>query len=150
MVDYVVYTDGACSGNPGPGGWAALLRDCADNYEWSVGGAEKLTTNNRMELIAAISAIEQLPEGCNIDLYTDSEYLQKGASKWMYSWERSGLFDQSKPPRRKIKNLDLWRQIIKLCRSYNIQWMWVKGHSGVYGNETADKLAQEQLKNQPA
>lgn len=147
MYQFVVYTDGACSGNPGPGAWAALLKDCRDGYEWSIGGSELNTTNNRMELVAAIQAIEHLPAGCAIDLNTDSEYLQKGASKWMHSWYKDRLFDpKNTNPKKEIKNLDLWWKIYNLCKSRKVNWFWVKGHGGIRGNEIADELAQEELK----
>ncbi|MBP6299419.1 MAG: ribonuclease HI [Arenimonas sp.] len=132
-----IHTDGACSGNPGPGGWGALLRYGQSEKELS--GGEKLTTNNRMELLAAIEAIESLNKPCRIDLYTDSQYVQKGISEWLPNWIKRGWKNAKGEP---VKNQDLWQRLNLATKSHQIEWHWVKGHSGHPENERVDNLAR--------
>ena len=136
MVD--IYTDGACKGNPGPGGWGALLRFRGQEKE--LYGGEALTTNNRMELLAAIEAIESLNKPCRIDLYTDSQYVQKGISEWMPGWKRRNWRTADGKP---VKNQDLWLQLDALSQLHRIEWKWVRGHAGHPENERADALANQ-------
>jgi ribonuclease HI len=133
-----VFTDGACSGNPGPGGWGALLRFGA--HEKALSGGEALTTNNRMELMGAISALEALKEPCTVDLHTDSEYLKNGVTKWLAGWKRNGWRTADKKP---VKNQDLWERLDGALKRHEIRWHWVKGHAGHPENERADELARE-------
>lgn len=133
-----IFTDGACSGNPGPGGWGALLRFGA--HEKPLSGGEALTTNNRMELMGAISALEALKEPCAVDLHTDSEYLRNGVTKWMHGWKRNGWRTADKKP---VKNQDLWERLDEALKRHEIRWHWVKGHAGHPENERADELARE-------
>ena len=133
-----VFTDGACKGNPGPGGWGAILR--AKGQERELRGAEALTTNNRMELMGAISALEALKEPCAVDLHTDSEYLKNGVTKWMHGWKRNGWRTADKKP---VKNQDLWERLDEALKRHEIRWHWVKGHAGHAENERADELARE-------
>ena len=132
-----IHTDGACSGNPGPGGWGALLRYGQSEKELS--GGEKLTTNNRMELLAAIEAIESLNKSCRIDLYTDSQYVQKGISEWLPNWIKRGWKNAKGEP---VKNQDLWQRLNLATKTHQIKWHWVKGHSGHPENERVDNLAR--------
>ena len=132
----IIYTDGACRGNPGPGGWGALL-----NYKGKIKelyGAEKLTTNNRMELMAAIQALELLTRPCSVQLNSDSIYVLKGITDWMPNWKKRGWKTASKSP---VKNEDLWRRLDIAIAKHTIEWKWVKGHSGDIGNDKADALA---------
>ena len=132
----IIYTDGACRGNPGPGGWGVTL-----NYKGATKemyGAEQLTTNNRMELMAAIQALEMLTKSCLIVLYSDSSYVLKGITDWMPNWKKRGWKTASKTP---VKNEDLWRRLDAAISNHQIEWTWVKGHSGNVGNERADTLA---------
>ena len=132
----IIYTDGACRGNPGPGGWGALL-----NYKGKIKelyGAEKLTTNNRMELMAAIQALELLTRPCSVQLNSDSIYVLKGITDWMPNWKKRGWKTASKSP---VKNEDLWRRLDVAIAKHTIEWKWVKGHSGDIGNDKADALA---------
>ena len=132
----IIYTDGACRGNPGPGGWGALL-----NYKGKIKelyGAEKLTTNNRMELMAAIQALELLTRPCSVQLNSDSVYVLKGITDWMPNWKKRGWKTASKSP---VKNEDLWRRLDIAIAKHTIEWKWVKGHSGDIGNDKADALA---------
>ena len=132
-----IYTDGACKGNPGPGGWGALLKVGADEKE--LFGGELNTTNNRMELTAVIRALESLnPSPCDVAVYTDSQYVQKGISEWLHDWKRRGWRTADKKP---VKNLDLWRELDRLASEHRIAWHWVKGHAGHPENERADALA---------
>ena len=131
-----IYTDGACKGNPGPGGWGALLQ--RDGREKELCGGEPDTTNNRMELTAVIRALEALKRPCDIDLYTDSQYVQKGISEWIASWKRRGWKTADKKP---VKNVDLWLELDRLAGGHRIRWHWVRGHAGHSGNERADALA---------
>ena len=137
MADVVeIYTDGACKGNPGVGGWGALLRRGEDIRE--LHGGEALTTNNRMELMAVIRALEALNRACKVRLHTDSQYVQLGISKWIHGWKKNGWRTADKKP---VKNADLWRQLDELAANHEIEWLWVKGHAGHDGNERADELA---------
>jgi ribonuclease HI len=132
-----IHTDGACLGNPGPGGWAALLRYGA--HEREVVGGEADTTNNRMELMAAISALESLTEACAIDLHTDSQYVRQGIAEWMPNWIRRGWKTAGGDP---VKNRDLWERLHAATTRHRIAWHWVKGHSGDPDNERVDALAR--------
>ncbi len=131
-----IYTDGACKGNPGIGGWGALLR--YGGHEREIFGGEKLTTNNRMELLAAIRALESLKRPCKIHLHTDSQYLQKGISQWLDSWKVRNWRTADKKP---VKNEDLWKLLDQLTQQHEIEWCWVRAHSGHSDNERADQLA---------
>ena len=133
-----IYTDGACSGNPGPGGWGALLR--LGDKEKELRGGEAETTNNRMELTAAIEALNALKRACEIDLYTDSQYVKGGVTGWMHNWKRNGWKTAAKKP---VKNEDLWRNLDEALQRHDIKWHWVKGHAGHEGNERADQLANK-------
>lgn len=136
MKQVRIYTDGACRGNPGPGGWGALLEYRESQREYYGGEAE--TTNNRMELTAAIKALESLKQPCRVDLHTDSEYVRKGITEWLANWKRR---DWKTAARKPVKNADLWRRLEAVAAHHEIKWHWVKGHSGVDGNESADRLA---------
>ena len=131
-----VYADGACRGNPGPGGWGAILRSRGTERE--LFGGERETTNNRMELTAVIRALEALKRRCTVAVYTDSQYVQKGISEWIHSWKRRGWRTADKKP---VKNEDLWRRLDELAREHSVEWHWVRGHSGHVENERADALA---------
>jgi len=133
-----IWTDGACSGNPGPGGWGALLRYGAQERELK--GGEKLTTNNRMELTAAIEALESLKRPCAVSVHTDSQYLRGGVTGWLSRWKRNGWRTADKKP---VKNEDLWRRLDAATQRHDIEWRWVKGHDGDQYNERADELARE-------
>jgi len=135
-----IYTDGACKGNPGPGGWGALLR--YNGKEKELYGAEPHTTNNRMELLAAIKGLESLTRACTVDLYSDSQYLRQGMTQWMFSWKRNGWKNSKKEP---VKNADLWKALDALSQQHTIQWHWVKGHSGHPDNERVDALANHAI-----
>ena len=131
-----IYSDGACRGNPGPGGWGVLLR--YDGTEKELWGGEAATTNNRMELMAAIRALEALKRRCRVRLYTDSLYVMKGISTWIGDWKRRGWRTADKKP---VKNEDLWRRLDELAAKHDIEWRWVRGHAGHPENERADQLA---------
>ncbi|HCA89151.1 MAG: ribonuclease HI [Legionellaceae bacterium] len=133
-----IFTDGACKGNPGPGGWGALLR--FNQHEKTLFGGEPHTTNNRMELTAAIKALETLKSQCVVDLYTDSDYLRQGMTSWLLQWKKKGWLNAQKQP---VKNQDLWQRLDELAHIHTITWHWVKGHSGHPENEKADKLANQ-------
>ncbi|GBL40262.1 MAG: ribonuclease HI [Nitrospiraceae bacterium] len=135
-----IYTDGACSGNPGPGGWGALLR--TSQIETELCGGEPATTNNRMELLAVIEALQSLTEPVEAQVYTDSQYVQKGISEWIHGWKKRGWKTASKEP---VKNADLWRRLDALASGHTIEWRWVKGHAGHPDNERADALARAGL-----
>jgi ribonuclease HI len=137
MTEVVIYTDGACSGNPGPGGWGAVLR--WNGTEKDLHGGELQTTNNRMELMAAISALEGLTRPSQVELHTDSKYLLDGITKWITGWQRNGWRTAAKKP---VKNEDLWRRLVTAMDRHEITWVWVKGHAGDEGNERADELAR--------
>lgn len=140
MDEVVIYTDGACSGNPGPGGWGALMQ--FGGHEKELKGGETSTTNNRMELLAAIEALEALKRPCHIDLHTDSTYLRDGITKWIVNWKRNGWKTAAKKP---VKNVDLWLRLEAAIARHQINWHWVKGHAGDPGNEAADALARQGL-----
>jgi ribonuclease HI len=131
-----IYTDGACRGNPGPGGWAALLR--RGEREKEISGAEPLTTNNRMELTAVIRALEALKRPARAILYTDSEYVRRGIREWLPDWKARGWRTAARKP---VKNLDLWQRLDQLAAGHQIEWHWVPAHAGVPGNERVDRLA---------
>jgi ribonuclease HI len=135
-----IYTDGACRGNPGPGGWGALLR--FKGREKSLYGAEPLTTNNRMELTAAIMALEELKRGCKVLLTTDSQYVMKGITEWLPNWRRRGWKTADKQP---VKNADLWQRLDEANKRHQVQWAWVRGHTGHPENELADQLANRAI-----
>ncbi|MBU3712059.1 MAG: ribonuclease HI [Limnohabitans sp.] len=138
MSGVVIYTDGACKGNPGPGGWGALLQ--AGTTEKELFGGEPLTTNNRMELMAVIQALTALKRPCEVNLYLDSEYVRKGITEWIHGWKAKGWRTAAKQP---VKNVELWQQLDVLVHQagHRISWHWVKGHAGDIGNERADALA---------
>jgi ribonuclease HI len=133
-----IYTDGACSGNPGPGGWGAILISGTHRKELS--GGEALTTNNRMELLAAISALEALKRPSRVDLHTDSEYVRNGISSWIHGWKKKGWKTAANKP---VKNAELWQQLDTARHRHEVHWHWVKGHAGHPENERADELARE-------
>ena len=135
-----IYTDGACRGNPGPGGWAALLRK--GEYEKEISGAETLTTNNRMELTAVIRALETLKQPVAARLYTDSQYVRRGITEWLVAWKARGWRTADRKP---VKNQDLWEQLEAASARHRIEWRWVPGHAGVPGNERVDRLANEAI-----
>lgn len=135
-----IYTDGACSGNPGPGGWGAILRWAGRERELS--GGEPHTTNNRMELLAAISALEALKRPCSVDLHTDSQYLRQGITSWIEGWKRNGWRTADRKP---VKNADLWQRLDAAVARHNVRWHWVRGHAGHELNERADALAREAI-----
>lgn len=135
-----IFTDGACKGNPGPGGWGALLR--YKGQEKQLCGGEVMTTNNRMELTAAIKALEALKRPCQVELYTDSQYLRQGMTSWLLGWKTKGWKNSKKEA---VKNADLWQQLDELATKHMINWHWVKGHNGHYENELADALANQGL-----
>jgi ribonuclease HI len=133
-----IWTDGACSGNPGPGGWGVVLR--YGEREKELKGGERLTTNNRMELTAAIEALESLTRPCAVSLHTDSQYLRGGITGWLNGWKRNGWRTSDKKP---VKNEDLWRRLDAAAARHDIDWLWIRGHAGDAFNERADKLARE-------
>jgi ribonuclease HI len=135
-----IFTDGACSGNPGPGGWGALLRWKGVDKEMS--GGERNATNNRMEMMAAIRALESLKRGMPVDLYTDSTYLRDGITKWLPAWKANGWRTAAKKP---VKNQDLWRRLEAALAGHDVSWHWVKGHAGHPENERADELARRAM-----
>jgi ribonuclease HI len=135
-----IYTDGACRGNPGPGGWAALLS--SGGHEKELSGAEALTTNNRMELTAVIRALEALKHPSEVRVLTDSEYVRRGITEWVKSWKARGWRTADRKP---VKNQDLWERLDELAAGHQIEWRWVRGHSGVPGNERVDRLANEAI-----
>jgi ribonuclease HI len=132
-----IFTDGACSGNPGPGGWGAILR--SGGTEKELFGGESLTTNNRMEMMAVIEALRALTKPVAAKVHTDSQYVQKGISEWIHGWKRRGWKTAGKEP---VKNEDLWREMDRLAAQHDIEWIWVKGHAGHPENERADALAR--------
>lgn len=132
-----IYTDGACSGNPGPGGWGAILRSAG--HEKELFGGEPSTTNNRMEMTAVIRALQALTRPVQVRVHTDSQYVQKGISEWIHGWKRRGWKTADNKP---VKNDDLWRELDQLAALHQIQWLWVKGHAGHPENERADELAR--------
>lgn len=138
MKHVEIYTDGACSGNPGPGGWGAVLR--YGEVEKELSGGEADTTNNRMELLATITALNALKDACEVDLYTDSKYVMDGISKWIFGWKKNGWKTADKKP---VKNVDLWLKLDEALARHKVTWHWVKGHAGNEANEKADELARE-------
>jgi len=140
MKHVKIYTDGACRGNPGPGGWGALLR--YGQHEKIVSGAEDHTTNNRMELMAAIQALAAMREPCKIELYTDSQYVQKGISEWLAGWKKRNW---KKADKSHVKNADLWQMLDQEASRHQVSWHWVKGHSGHPENEMADSIANQAI-----
>jgi len=134
----VIHTDGACSGNPGPGGWGAILD--YNGHRKELKGGEALTTNNRMELQAAISALESLKRSCVVEMHVDSQYVKDGISKWIHGWKRNGWKTADKKP---VKNVELWQALDAAIQRHQISWHWVKGHDGHPENERADELARE-------
>ena len=140
MPEVVIYTDGACSGNPGPGGWGAVMISGAHRKE--IWGGEPQTTNNRMELMAAIQALEALKKPCRVELHTDSQYVQKGIHEWIHGWKRRGWLTADKKP---VKNDDLWKRLDQARLRHEVDWRWVKGHAGHELNERADALARRGL-----
>ena len=138
MKTVEVFTDGACSGNPGPGGWGAIL--ISGEHRKELSGGEAGTTNNRMELLAAISALEALKGPSRVDLHTDSKYVQDGISKWIHGWKKNGWKTADKKP---VKNVELWQRLDAALKEHAVTWHWVKGHAGHDENERADELARE-------
>lgn len=137
----VIHTDGACSGNPGPGGWGAVLRQGSHRKEMM--GGEPMTTNNRMELTAAIAALEALKRPSRVELHTDSNYLRGGITGWIDRWRRNGWRTADRKP---VKNADLWRRLEAACARHDVRWHWVRGHAGDADNERADELARQGMK----
>ena len=145
-VEVIAYTDGACSGNPGPGGWGVLLQPVKSGSlpkERELSGGESRTTNNRMEMTAAIKALECLPSSTRIRVHTDSQYLKNGITDWIRKWRANGWRTASKTP---VKNSELWRRLDELCQVHDVEWIWLKGHAGIEGNERADALARSGMK----
>ena len=141
MSRVIIHTDGACSGNPGPGGWGAIIRDGDTITEMK--GGEAATTNNRMELLAAISALEALPDATPAELHTDSQYLRDGITQWMHNWKKNGWRTSDKKP---VKNVDLWKRLGTAAERHHVAWHWVRSHVGHDENERADELAREGMK----
>jgi ribonuclease HI len=139
MPKVEIATDGACKGNPGPGGWGAVIR-AADGREKDMSGGEVLTTNNRMEMTAAIRALQALKKPCVVTLSTDSRYVMDGLTKWIKGWQKNGWKTADKKP---VKNADLWQELLDAAKPHRIQWQWVKGHAGHPDNERADTLASD-------
>ncbi len=133
-----IFTDGACKGNPGPGGWGVLLR--MGRHEKEMSGGEPATTNNRMEMTAVVRALNALTEPCEVVLHTDSRYVIDGMTKWIHGWKKKGWVNASKQP---VRNADLWHDLIEAARRHKIEWQWVKGHDGHVENERVDRLASE-------
>ena len=145
MTALFAWTDGACSGNPGPGGWGVLMRAMEGDTvvkEREMAGGEALTTNNRMEMMAAIQALEALKSPCAVTLFTDSTYVMKGLTEWLPGWKRRGWKTAAGAP---VKNQDLWQRLDAACQRHTLEWRWVKGHAGDAGNEAADALANQGL-----
>ena len=141
-MKYKIYTDGACSGNPGPGGWGAVILD-QDNKQKNISGSEKNTTNNRMELLAAIMSLKKIKTNSEVVIFTDSIYVKNGITEWMKNWKKNGWKNSSKQP---VKNKDLWVKLDKLCEANSVSWKWVKGHSTNEFNNLADELATKAIK----
>ena len=138
MSEVVIYADGACRGNPGPGGWGAWLK--SGEHEKEMFGGERQTTNNRMELTAVISALGALEKRCTVTVYTDSEYVKNGITTWIHGWKKRGWKTSDNKP---VKNIDLWQRLDELNAAHAVSWRWVKGHAGDPGNERADRLANK-------
>ena len=141
-MKYKIYTDGACSGNPGPGGWGAVILDQNDKQK-NISGSEKNTTNNRMELLAAIMSLKKIKTNSEVIIFTDSTYVKNGITEWMKNWKKNGWKNSSKKP---VKNKDLWEKLDKLCEANSVSWKWVKGHSTNEFNNLADELATKAIK----
>lgn len=142
-MKYTIYTDGACSGNPGPGGWGAVIFD-EKNKQNNISGKVKETTNNRMELIAPIMALKKIKSKSHVVIFTDSTYVKNGITEWIKKWEKNNWKNSKKEP---VKNKDLWIRLNNLCQKNNVVWKWVKGHSNNKYNNLADELATEAIKN---
>jgi ribonuclease HI len=140
MKKVVIYTDGACKGNPGPGGWGAILM--YGDKEKEISGFEPITTNNRMELTAAVEALKILNQNCTVDIYTDSQYLRNGMTAWIFNWRKNGWRGSDKKP---VKNQDLWMILDKLAQAHHVEWHWVKAHNGHELNERVDALAKQAI-----
>ena len=138
MKQVIIYTDGACRGNPGPGGWGALIK--YDSVEKTIFGGQANTTNNQMELSAAIEGLAVLKEPCNVELFTDSKYVMDGITQWIQNWKKNNWRTAAK---KDVKNKELWQKLDQLIAQHQVQWRWVKGHSGDAGNEAADLLANK-------
>ena len=141
-MKYKIYTDGACSGNPGPGGWGAVILD-QDDKQKNISGSEKNTTNNRMELLAAIMSLKKIKTNSEVVIFTDSIYVKNGITEWMKNWKKNGWKNSNKKP---VKNKDLWLKLDKLCEANSVSWKWVKGHSTNEFNNLADELATKAIK----
>jgi len=141
-MKYKIYTDGACSGNPGPGGWGAVIFD-QDDKQKNISGSEKNTTNNRMELLAAIMSLKKIKANSKVVIFTDSTYVKNGITEWMKNWKKNGWKNSNKKP---VKNKDLWVKLDKLCEANSVSWKWVKGHSTNEFNNLADELATKAIK----
>jgi len=144
MASIKIYTDGACSGNPGPGGWAAVIKSEAKTTE--ISGGEALTTNNRMELRAVIEALKLLDSNQNLKITTDSTYVKNGITAWIYKWQRNNWRTANK---KEVKNKDLWQSLWNYSQKHSIEWQWVRGHSGHLENERCDQLARDEIKKLP-
>ena len=142
-MKYTIYTDGACSGNPGPGGWGAVIFD-NENKQKNISGSEENTTNNRMELSAAIMALEEVNMNSEITIFTDSTYVKNGITEWVLKWKENGWKNSNKEP---VKNKDLWEKLVNLCEQNTINWKWVKAHASNKYNNLADELATKAIKN---
>ena len=142
-MKYTIYTDGACSGNPGPGGWGAVIFD-NENKQKNISGSEENTTNNRMELSAATMALKEVNKNSEITIYTDSTYVKNGITEWVLKWKENGWKNSNKEP---VKNKDLWEKLDNLCEQNTINWKWVKGHASNKYNNLADELATKAIKN---
>ena len=141
-MKYKIYTDGACSGNPGPGGWGAVIFD-QDDKQKNISGSEKNTTNNRMELLAAIMSLKKIKANSKVVIFTDSTYVKNGITEWLRNWKKNGWKNSNKKP---VKNKDLWVKLDKLCEANSVSWKWVKGHSTNEFNNLADELATKAIK----
>ena len=142
-MKYIIYTDGACSGNPGPGGWGAVILD-ASKKQFNISGKVKDTTNNRMELLAPIMALKKIEHKSDVTIFTDSSYVKNGITEWIKKWEKNGWKNANKKP---VKNKDLWIKLNELCQKNKIVWEWIKGHSNNKYNTLADELATGAIKN---
>jgi ribonuclease HI len=142
-MKYIIYTDGACSGNPGPGGWGAVIFD-EKNKQYNISGKVKETTNNRMELLAPIMALRKIKSKSDVVIFTDSTYVKNGITDWIKKWKKNDWKNSNKKP---VKNKDLWIKLNDLCQKSNVVWKWVKGHSNNKYNNLADKLATDAVKN---
>ena len=137
--DFIIYTDGACLGNPGEGGWAGIIYNSKENHKRIVAGSEQYTTNNRMELVAVIESLKSISFNTNVKVYSDSKYVLEGITKWIHNWKKNYWMSSNK---KEIKNIDLWKQLNDLVERFNISWEWVKGHSDDKNNNEVDKLAR--------